>query len=498
MGDDRKRSEVVLDVGAGRTPASGTPREDTPFRVLLLGDFSGPRGAAQHTPLGQRRVTRVDRDDFDDVMARLQPAVALDEAGRVLLRFESLEDFHPDRIFARLPQFQELRQLRQRLADPATFRDAVKQLGVDEAASGSPAGARRPAGSILEQMVGGPLAPAEEGPVREDDVREFARRAVAPFLVAGADPRQAPVLERLDAAIAEGMRAVLHHPRLQALEALWRTLWLLTRRLDTGSELQLALLDASLGELETDLAAGTVQETALYRLVVSQTTESAGGEPWAVMAGAYGFDASDAGLATLARLGELAALAGAPFIANASAELCGFASFAALPEPAEWRREAVPAWDALRRSPVARSLGLAAPGFLLRELYGAATEPCELFRFEEVAGAPRHGDLLWGSASFACALLLAQTFAEAGWAMRPGMIRELGGLPLPLVQVPGGTEAVPVAEVQLTERAAQYLMERGIMPLASLKGSDAVQVVRFQSVAQPAAALAGRWVGAPA
>jgi hypothetical protein len=31
------------------------------------------------------------------------------------------------------------------------------------------------------------------------------------------------------------------------------------------------------------------------------------------------------------------------------------------------------------------------------------------------------------------------------------------------------------------------------MPLASMKDSDAVRLVRFQSVAEPVRALAGRW-----
>jgi hypothetical protein len=33
------------------------------------------------------------------------------------------------------------------------------------------------------------------------------------------------------------------------------------------------------------------------------------------------------------------------------------------------------------------------------------------------------------------------------------------------------------------------------MPLVSLKGRDAVRLVRFQSIAQPLRALAGRWSG---
>ena len=53
----------------------------------------------------------------------------------------------------------------------------------------------------------------------------------------------------------------------------------------------------------------------------------------------------------------------------------------------------------------------------------------------------------------------------------------------------------PCAEILLTEKDAGYLMEQGIMPLASLKEQDAALLVRFQSIAQPVAALSGRWSG---
>ncbi|HET6205946.1 MAG TPA: hypothetical protein VFD98_04005, partial [Terracidiphilus sp.] len=53
----------------------------------------------------------------------------------------------------------------------------------------------------------------------------------------------------------------------------------------------------------------------------------------------------------------------------------------------------------------------------------------------------------------------------------------------------------PCAEILLSEKDANSLMERGYMALASLKDQDAVLLVRFQSIADPLAALAGRWTG---
>jgi len=43
------------------------------------------------------------------------------------------------------------------------------------------------------------------------------------------------------------------------------------------------------------------------------------------------------------------------------------------------------------------------------------------------------------------------------------------------------------------QTAAEEMMERGFMPLASLKDQPAVRLVRLQSIADPVSGLAGRW-----
>ncbi|HZI40831.1 MAG TPA: hypothetical protein VFD67_03990, partial [Gemmatimonadaceae bacterium] len=57
----------------------------------------------------------------------------------------------------------------------------------------------------------------------------------------------------------------------------------------------------------------------------------------------------------------------------------------------------------------------------------------------------------------------------------------------------GETVATPCAEVLLTERAAERLLDRGLSPLLSVRDSDAVILPRLQSIAEPLARLSGRW-----
>ena len=103
-------SSVELDILAESQKAEPADPE-TPFRILVAGDFSGGVGK-------NRRTIEIDRDNFDVVMERVAPELSLPFGnGEVLLKFRELDDFHPDRIFQNLAPFQKLRELRQGLED---------------------------------------------------------------------------------------------------------------------------------------------------------------------------------------------------------------------------------------------------------------------------------------------------------------------------------------------------------------------------------------------
>ena len=106
----------------------------------------------------------------------------------------------------------------------------------------------------------------------------------------------------------------------------------------------------------------------------------------------------------------------------------------------------------------------------------------ESFDFEEMTGVPAHEDYLWGNPAFACAALLAESFSEYGWDMRPGTHAQIGGLPLHVYEQDGESALKPCAEALLTDEAVERILENGLMPLVSLKGQDAVRIVRFQSI----------------
>jgi type VI secretion system protein ImpC len=465
--------------------------------------------------LANRRTLVIDRDNFDDVLAKSGAEIhlRLGKDDSLCLRFSGLDDFHPDRLFEHVNLFRKLREVRDRLQDPATFAAAAEEFGLspgppprphppaaEPATSAAPSISRLASGSLLDELIEqSEVRGSESRPSRApDELHEFVRRVTQPHLVAAADPRQAEVISLIDRAVSTQMRTLLHTPDFQALEAAWRAVFLLVRRIETGSQLKLHLIDISKAELAADLGSSPdLRSTAVYRLLVAKTVETRGAEPWALIAGNYTFGPDFPDVELLARLARIANATPAPFLAATSPRLLGCVSFAVTPHPRDWKlapaAESAAAWAALRRLPEACSVGLILPRFLLRLPYGKKTDPAESFDFEEMPDAPSHEDYLWGNPAFAGALLLAQAFGEEGWEMRPGVTSEIDGLPLHVYEQNGESELKPCAEALLTEDAAESILENGLMPLVSLKGQDAVRLVRFQSIAEPRRALAGRW-----
>ncbi|HEX5178510.1 MAG TPA: type VI secretion system contractile sheath large subunit [Gemmatimonadaceae bacterium] len=503
MSDHQRRAHIELDVTAGRARAGMVPDDDTPFRILVLGDFSGDRSraGASHAPLAARRPIAVDRDTVDDVIAQIAPEILLERGadGDVIVRIASIDDFHPDQLYDALPLFKSLRTMRARLADPATFASAARELAASDLTgetgqSAAPSPPRPAPGHVLDAILGEPAPAAEPS---EDALQQLIRRAIEPYLVAAADPRQDALLARVDRAMTNAMRGVLHTRAFQAVEAAWRSVWMLTRRLETDEHLEIYLLDVSAAELVADLAPDVPpQESDLWRIIAEGSVEQPGAHPWSLLVGAFTFGWDDADLAVLSRLGTIARRAGAPVVAGAAPRLAGMPAFDTSSDASAWSTNAIDAWEALRASPEAAYIGLAAPRFLARLPYGAGGEECDRFAFEELGETPDHREFLWANAAFACAALLGQSFSAGGWRMRPGSRRELTGLPFVLLRRNGEVQAKPCAEVLLTERASNRLLDCGIMPLASLKDQDAALLVRLQSIAHPVTALAGRWQAA--
>ena len=444
------RLEFNLDLG--RTARSlPTGRRRGPMRLLVLGDFSG-KPAADRPPLPERPTQRVDLDNLDDVIARLAPRLTL-AAGE--LRFEQIDDFHPDALYTRFELFDALR--RSRAQPPASGGDLL--------------------GSLLGKAAGAPATAPASTPAAGIDA--FVHAIVAPHVVPDTTAQTQSYLAAVDAAIAEQMRKLLHEPAFQRLESAWRGVNWLIRSLELDEDLQLHLFDVKRDELLADVVAagGQLAQTGLHRALADRWRNVPGGQGWSALVGLYRFGPGDADIGLLAALGLLAAQAGGPLLAEADPALAGDDA------------ATLAGWQALRRSEAAPWIGLAAPRVLLRLPYGKGSDPIAAFAFEEFSGAPVHEEFLWGHPGLAVALLIGRAFKARGWDFEPGDEREIGDLPAYTFTKDSEKEMQACAEQYLGEQGGNALLAAGLMPVISHRHRNAVTVMRFQSVAEPVQVL---------
>ncbi|WP_228896486.1 type VI secretion system contractile sheath domain-containing protein [Pseudoduganella aquatica] len=491
-------TSLTFEFGFAAAGPQEAGEDGQPMRILVMGDFSGRAGRPMAAGIGAAR--RVDIDNFDHLLAQLAPSVQVTLDGAVnTFQFRELDDFHPDQLYQKSDAFAALRTQRQQLRNPATFAaaSAALQSAAGSAAPPASAQAPQPAASDFASLLGGqvrqPAAPASGLP----DIDQLIRR-IAGAMPPGPDPRQPEYVAALDGVIAQRMRAVLHAPQFQALEANWRGLRQIVTGLELGQDLQLYIMDADKAALQADIdtADGALETSTLHKLLVEQPRMGADAAPWSVLCGAYSFGPGEADVGLLAALGALAARAQAPFLADASAALAGATSLADQPDAASWQEldaAGEARWQALRATPQASWLGLVLPRVLLRLPYGKATDRTDQFEFEEADADHEHEDYLWGHASLACALLLGRAFEDSAWDMSPGDALDLDDLPAHTVRRDGQAHMQACAEAFLSERAGTVLLERGLMPLLSFKNRNAARLLRSQSISHPARALSGAW-----
>lgn len=101
--------------------------KELPFVMGVLADLTGhPKDELPR--LKDRKFTEVNPDNFDEVLANMQPHLDLtvdnkltddEDAGKigVSLDFESLDDFSPERVAEQVEPLKKLLELRQQLSD---------------------------------------------------------------------------------------------------------------------------------------------------------------------------------------------------------------------------------------------------------------------------------------------------------------------------------------------------------------------------------------------
>lgn len=128
----KPRVHITYDV---ETEGAQVMRE-LPFVIGVMGDFSGDP-TQKLRPLSERKFIQIDRDNFNDVMARMTPGLDLKVDNKladdgtqmaVSLAFNAMEDFEPARVAAQVPALKALLETREKLRDLLSKADRSTQL----------------------------------------------------------------------------------------------------------------------------------------------------------------------------------------------------------------------------------------------------------------------------------------------------------------------------------------------------------------------------------
>ena len=109
---------------------------ELPFVVGVMGDFSGDPTQPLR-PMAERKFIQIDRDNFNDVMARMTPGVKMrvdnkltDDGSQMAvdLKFNSMDDFAPGAVVQQVEPLRQLQETREKLRDLLTKVDRSEDL----------------------------------------------------------------------------------------------------------------------------------------------------------------------------------------------------------------------------------------------------------------------------------------------------------------------------------------------------------------------------------
>jgi len=502
--------------------------KELPFVVGVVGDFSGKSPNQPLQNPRDRKFIPIDRDNFNDVLARMQPRLAFQVPNRlandgsglhVELRFQSLADFGPDALVGQFDPMVSLLGMRRRLVTLSSMLDANPELGAILASILVDA---ELISALSEQLERGPTAGAEESdePAAGDGgllgqvldaarPRSAADAAVLKMtlkdLVAAPgefrDDRElgTQLLERvirIDRILSAQVCEILRHPSFQKLEAAWRGLHRLVHETETGPSLKIRVLDISKSALFRDLdSAVEFDQSRIFKKLYEDEYSRHDGEPYGALIGDYEFSSDPDDMALLSTMSNVAAAAFCPFIAAASPKLFGFEEWTELSKPRDLEKIFQDGtyfrWKTFRESEDSRFVTLVMPRVLARLPYGASTKPIAEFGFEEVdASKPvPHDHFTWMNAAYVLGTKMTAAFATSGFCVA---IRgaegggKVEGLPAFIFKSDDGDSDLKCpTEIGITDRRENELGRLGFLPLCHHKNTDYAVFLGAQTTQKP-------------
>ncbi len=126
------RVQITYDVEVG----GAIEKKEIPFVVGVLSDLSG-KPDEPLPKVKDRKLVEIDRDNFNQVLKGTKPRLAYkvdnkltddDSKMAVELRFQSMDDFHPEQVAKQVTPVRKLVEARQRLSDLLAKLDGNDEL----------------------------------------------------------------------------------------------------------------------------------------------------------------------------------------------------------------------------------------------------------------------------------------------------------------------------------------------------------------------------------
>lgn len=424
---------IDFTMGFNTPGAQRKSNPDSSYRIYILGDFSGRR----ETPWLQRKIQKIDRDNFEQILAKIAPQIAVD-AGGVALSFTALEDFHPDVWLKKVSIIAELLGLKRQLQNPDTAAQAASNIqaflpgAVGSDLATPPQAIQENQEDMLQRLLGKtPETPAAE----TTSIDRWLKELVAPHVAQDAGPQYQPLIQLIDVTVTQLLRSILHSSVFQSREALWLVTHALLNEEATERH-DCYLLDIAQDELTAAIGSGATQDFTQKLLHHSQTAEP---EQDVLLLGDFSFSASGSDDALLDYCTSLAAACAGQFLAAVDQSFLQRSANAGL---------------CYAENP---NLMLTYPRYLVRLPYGDKRDPIESFAFEECQAIPQAGELLWGNPAF----LLARAMLRIAADETAAEAQFFGDIPA----FSGGPKLQPAVEMVLTEAQANAVLAQGILPL---------------------------------
>lgn len=306
------------------------------------------------------------------------------------------------------------------------------------------------------------------------------------------------LIAAIDKQLAAQVDAIVHHPRFQRLEGLWRAVSRLIESADGARGVKIKVLSLGWNALARDLERSSeFDQSQIFQKIYTEEFDMPGGEPYGLIVADYEPSQHPRDIAALRALAGVAAASFTPMVFGVSPRLFDLQRLAEIAPhldlTAMFSRTEYSGWTSLRRMEDARFLAFALPRVLARLPYRADGSRADGFVYNEAAHAADGSQWLWCSAGFAFAAVVIRCFGASSWFsdIRGTPQDTLGGgvvdtppQPWFATDRPGIGLRHPV-EASLSESHERELSDLGFMPLLAARLTPYLAFYGNQSLHQP-------------